>query len=80
MQVIVGSCLVLGSAPGPAVSAFLVGLLGYRGLFAALAGVGAVATAIVMAFVPETIVRHAELVDGGAVEPWATTSSLSTIP
>ena len=30
-QVIVGSCLVLGSALGPAVSAFLVGPLGYRG-------------------------------------------------
>src|SRR5271166_5888205 len=43
-QVIVGSCLVLGSAIGPAVSSFLVGPLGYRGLFALLAGVGAVAT------------------------------------
>ena len=35
-QVIVGSCLVLGSAIGPAVAGFLVGLLGYRGLFWAL--------------------------------------------
>ena len=32
-QVIVGSCLVFGSAIGPAVSSFLVGPLGYRGLF-----------------------------------------------
>ena len=40
-QVIVGSCLVLGSALGPAVAGFLVGPLGYRGLFAVLAGVGA---------------------------------------
>ena len=37
-QVIVGSCLVLGSALGPAAAGFLVGPLGYRGLFAALAG------------------------------------------
>ncbi len=79
-QVIVGSCLVLGSALGPAISGFLVGPLGYRGLFAALAGVGVVATAIVMAFVPETNVRRAELVDGGTLEPWATTSNFSTTP
>ena len=37
-QVIVGSCLVFGSAIGPAAAGFLVGPLGYRGLFAALAG------------------------------------------
>ncbi len=79
-QVIVGSSLVLGSALGPAASGFLVGPLGYRGLFAALAGVGAAATAIVMAFVPETNARHAELVDGGAFEPLATTSDLATTP
>jgi MFS family permease len=78
--VIVGSCLVLGSALGPAMSGLLVGPLGYRGLFAVLAGVGVVATAIVMAFVPETIVRRAEHVDSGALEPWATTSNLSTTP
>ena len=30
-QVIVGSCLVLGSAIGPAVAGFVVGPLGYRG-------------------------------------------------
>ena len=40
-QVIVGSCLVFGSAIGPAAAGFLVGPLGYRGLFAVLAGVGA---------------------------------------
>jgi MFS family permease len=79
-QVIVGSCLVLGSALGPAVSGFLVEPLGYRGLFAVLAGVGAVATAIVVAFVPETLSRHDELAEGGAVEPMATTSDLSTTP
>ena len=61
-QVIVGSCLVLGSALGPFVSGFVVGPLGYRGLFAALAVVGAVATAIVVLFVPETVKRHDELV------------------
>ncbi len=37
-QVIVGSCLVLGSALGPAVAGFLVEPLGYRWLFAVLAG------------------------------------------
>ncbi len=56
-QVIVGSCLVLGSAIGPAVSGYLVGALGYRGLFAGLAGAGAVATAIVVFGVPETVAR-----------------------
>ncbi|APW59918.1 MFS transporter [Paludisphaera borealis] len=79
-QVIVGSCLVLGSALGPAASGFLVGPLGYRGLFAALAAVGVVATAIVAAFVPETLTRHKELADGRTVVPMATTSDLSTTP
>jgi MFS family permease len=57
-QVIVGSCLVLGSAIGPAVSGYLVEALGYRGLFAALAGAGAIATAIVVFGVPETVATH----------------------
>lgn len=79
-QVIVGSCLVLGSALGPLVSGFLVGPLGYRGLFAALAALGAVATAIVVAFVPETLSRHAEVGDGRKVVPMSVTSDLSTSP
>ncbi len=54
-QVIVGSCLVFGSAIGPAAASFLVEPLGYRGLFLALAGLGAIATAIVVFFVPETL-------------------------
>ena len=54
-QVIVGSCLVFGSAIGPAVASFLVGPLGYRGLFLALAGVGAIATLVVVFLVPETL-------------------------
>jgi predicted MFS family arabinose efflux permease len=78
-QVIVGSCLVLGSAIGPAVSSFLVGPLGYRGLFALLAGVGAVATVIVLCFVPETLAKHQELIGGRIVDPMATTSDLSTV-
>jgi MFS family permease len=78
-QVIVGSCLVLGSAIGPAAAGFLVGPLGYRGLFAVLAGVGALATAIVIALVPETLARHREVRDG-IVEPMATTSDLATSP
>ena len=79
-QVIVGSCLVFGSAIGPAAAGFLVGPLGYRGLFAALAGVGAVATAIVVFFVPETLARHEDSIGGRIVDPMATTSDLSTVP
>ena len=79
-QVIVGSRLVLGSAIGPAVAGFLVEPLGYRGLFGCLAGVGAVATAIVIFLVPETLTRHREIGDDGAVTPMATTSDLSTSP
>jgi MFS family permease len=59
-QVIVGTSLVLGSAIGPALSGLAVDALGYRALFAALAGVGAVATAILVVFVPETRSRRAE--------------------
>ena len=77
---IVGSCLVFGSAIGPAVSSFLVGPLGYRGLFVLLAGVGAVATVIVLCFVPETLAKHEELIGGRIVDPMATTSDLSTVP
>jgi len=79
-QVIVGSCLVLGSAIGPAVAGFLVGPVGYRGLFALLAGVGALATAIVVFFVPETLAKHEELIGRGMVDPMATTSDLSVVP
>ena len=79
-QVIVGSCLVLGSALGPAAAALLVEPLGYRGLFAALAGLGAVATAIVTFLVPETLTRHDEVIDGRIVDPMAATSDLSTVP
>ncbi len=79
-QVLVGSCLVLGSALGPAVAGFLVDPLGYRGLFAALAGVGAIATAIVIAFVPETLQRHKEAQFGRMVKPMAATSDLSVTP
>jgi MFS family permease len=76
-QVIVGSCLVLGSAIGPAAAGFMVGPLGYRGLFAVLSGVGVLATAIVVLFVPETVTRPKEAVRRRFVEPMAT-SDLST--
>jgi MFS family permease len=79
-QVIVGSCLVFGSAIGPAAASVLVGPLGYRGLFLALAGVGAVATAIVVFFVPETLAEDDRIFDDRAVEPLGTTSDLSTVP
>lgn len=58
-QAIVGTSLVFGSALGPYVSAFWVESLGYRGLFGVLAGVGAVATLLVIVAVPESLV-HAE--------------------
>ncbi|HVX61428.1 MAG TPA: MFS transporter [Pirellulales bacterium] len=54
-QVIVGTSLVLGSALGPALSGPIVEAFGYRGLFGLLAGVGVFATALVVAFVPETL-------------------------
>jgi predicted MFS family arabinose efflux permease len=79
-QVIVGSCLVLGSAIGPAAAGLLVDPLGYRGLFAALAGVGILATAIVVFLVPETLHGHDEMKDDETVEPMGTTSDLSTVP
>ena len=79
-QVIVGSCLVLGSAIGPAVAGLVVEPLGYRGLFLGLAGVGALATAIVAFLVPETLKTHDELNDEGGVDPMPLTSDLSTTP
>jgi MFS family permease len=82
-QVIVGSCLVFGSAIGPAAASLLVGPLGYRGLFLALAGLGAIATAIVVFFVPETLERGDRSADADAdlaLEPMAATSDLSTVP
>ena len=56
-QVLVGTSLVMGSAIGPAIAAMVVDHIGYRGLFAGLAGVGAIATAVVVLFVPETLHR-----------------------
>jgi MFS family permease len=80
-QVIVGSCLVFGSAIGPAAASFLVEPLGYRGLLWALAGVGAIATALVVFLVPETLTeRREEPLFGHDVRPMATTSDLSTTP
>lgn len=54
-QAIVGTSLVFGSALGPAAAASLVEVLGYRGLFGALAVVRGIATLVLMAFVPETL-------------------------
>ena len=79
-QVIVGSCLVFGSAVGPAVAGFLVGPLGYRGLFGVLAGVGAVATAIVVFLVPETLAKGNQAPAAHSSGPMATTSDLATSP
>ncbi len=77
---IVGTSLVFGSAIGPAVSGLLVDPLGYRGLFGMLAALGAVATGLVVAFVPETLPTHYEIGPEGSVEPMATVSDLSTTP
>ena len=52
---LVGSSLVFGSAVGPAVTGLVVEALGYRGVFAALAAIGAAATALVICKVPETL-------------------------
>jgi MFS family permease len=79
-QVIVGSCLVFGSARGPAAASVLVGPLGYRGLFLALAGVGAIATLIVVFLVPETLEERDDILRRRPVEPMATTSDLSVVP
>lgn len=57
-QVLVGSSLVLGSALGPALAGQIVGSLGYRGMFGVLAGVGVVATVLVVFFIPETNPRR----------------------
>jgi MFS family permease len=78
-QVIVGSCLVLGSAIGPAVASFLVGPLGYRGLFAVLAGLGAMATGTVVLLVPETVIRYDKIPEGAAIDSTAATPELSTV-
>jgi MFS family permease len=79
-QVIVGSCLVFGSAVGPAVSSVLVEPLGYRGLFWMLAGLGAIATALVIFFVPETLERREESAGESTLGPLATTSDLPITP
>lgn len=55
VQVLVGSCLVLGSALGPLLAGLLVESLGYRGLFGLLAGVAGTATMVVLTLVPETL-------------------------
>ena len=75
-QVIVGTSLVFGSAIGPFVAAALVEQLGYRGLFAGLAGVGAVATAVVVLFVPETLAKTSKIMNEPSVFP-ATTSAVA---
>lgn len=54
-QVLVGSCLVLGSALGPLLAGLVVPALGYRGLFVLLAGVAGAATLILLLWVPETL-------------------------
>lgn len=76
-QVLVGSCLVFGSAVGPLLSALVVGSLGYRGLFWLLAGVGAAATLLIVTLVPETLSRHRE---GDFVEPMSVESGQATTP
>jgi MFS family permease len=54
-QVLVGSGLVLGSALGPLLAGLAVSELGYRGLFAILAGLAGVGTLLVLFWVPETL-------------------------
>jgi MFS family permease len=54
-QVLVGSCLVLGSALGPLLAGMAFPMLGYRGLFALLSGIAGAATLLVLFWVPETL-------------------------
>lgn len=54
-QVLVGSALVAGSAIGPTLSGLVVDAVSYRGMFWVLAGIGMVATMIVVVFVPESL-------------------------
>lgn len=54
-QVLVGSCLVLGSALGPLLAGLVMPALGYRGLFVLLAGVAGAATLLLLLWVPETL-------------------------
>jgi MFS family permease len=54
-QVLVGSALVAGSAIGPTLSGLVVDAVSYRGMFWLLAGIGMVATMIVVVFVPESL-------------------------
>ena len=79
-QVIVGSCLVLGSAAGPAVASLIVDLVGYRGLFAALAGLGALATGIVVVLVPETLGRYDSRLDERRVESRHRAPDVQVVP
>jgi MFS family permease len=76
-QTLVGTALVFGSAIGPLLSSLVVDELGYRGLFGLLAGIGAVATAIVAILVPETLRGRSERLKN---EPIAAGSSFSTTP
>jgi MFS family permease len=54
-QVLVGSALVLGSAIGPLLAGLVIEPCGYRGMFWTLAGVGALATGLVVFLVPESL-------------------------
>ena len=54
-QVLVGSCLVFGSALGPLLAGSLMESVGYRGLFDLLAATAGLATLIVLTLVPETL-------------------------
>jgi predicted MFS family arabinose efflux permease len=56
-QVLVGSSLVFGSSVGPALTGLVVEELGYRGTFGVLAGVGALATLLVITLIPETLTK-----------------------
>jgi MFS family permease len=54
-QVLVGSCLVLGSALGPLLAGLIVEAVSYRTLFVLLSATAGAATLIVFALVPETL-------------------------
>ena len=76
-QAIVGTSLVAGSAIGPYLSALCVDAIGYRSLFGALAGVGALATLIVLFAVPESLARRDEFEPADGTLPERASTSLA---
>lgn len=70
-QVIVGCSLVAGSAIGPTLAGFAIEALGYRGMFWLLAGIGAIATTILVIAIPEATPSRRKPPEADKVGAWA---------